>query len=361
MPSDGDNEESLRATVAELVELQKMRKFAIKGQQWCNRRSEALIASHLGYDPSAGDERSRAALFKRAATIRLTIERTEAAPANVGLDSTFYSAGYADMILASARSRLTWDEVRTKAETALARSAKELPVYPWAKAVRGFGERGLAIIVAEAAGFDEVPAGSGKLRRRLIGDYRSLKGLYKRMGLAVIDGLRQRKMLSKEEADKQRYAPERRSECWVLADSLLRAQLCSELRACKEAIADSPAALVACGNRGIDVKKTKSVDVLRPIITEFGLSAEPHATGPYGAVYLRRRAHTLPLLATTADLPSQIGDQANPLKWTRGRCHNDAVRIMFKELLKDLRNEWQRATDASLQHTTLRTAAASPS
>jgi hypothetical protein len=362
MQADDDSEDSLRAVVAELVELQRIRKFAIKGQQWCNRRSEALIASHLGYDPSAGDEQSRAALFKRAAAIRVAIERTKAAPVNVGLDSSFYSAGYADMILASARSRLTWDEVRAKNEGALERSAKGLPVYPWARTVRGFGERGLAIITAEAAGYDEVPPGSGRLRRRMIGEYRRLRNLYKRMGLGVIDGQRQRKMKSKEDADRHRYKPGRRAECWTLAESLLRAQLCSELRACKEAIAASPAAALACSERGIDFKKVKSVDALRPIVEEFGLSAEKHATGPYGEVYLRRRAETLPRVAATADLPNRIGDQTNPLKWTPGRCHNDAVRIMFKALLKDLRSEWRRRSrGASLQDTSLRTAEASPS
>lgn len=356
MPRDSEEERKLRATVAELVELQKMRKFGIKGQQWCNRRSEALIASHLGYDPTAGDEQSRAALFRRSAAIRVAIERTLSAPANVGLDSTFYTAGYADMILASAKSRRTWDEVRSKAETALQRSAKELPVYPWAKTVRGFGEKGLGIITAEAAGFDEVPPGSGMLQRRMIGEYRSVRNLYRRMGLAVVDGARQRKMKSKEEADRHRYKPDRRAECWTLADSLLKAQLCSELRACKEAIAASPAATQACLERGIEVRKGKKVDLLRPIIEEFGLSAEPHATGPYGEVYMRRRAHTLPRVAATADLHGRTDDQTNGMKWTPGRCHNDAVRIMFKVLLKDLHSEWQRVSGISLQDTPDRTA-----
>jgi len=360
MRADRDHEDSLRAIVAELVELQKIRRFAIKGQQWCNRRSEALIASHLGYNPSAGDEQSRKALFKRAASIRISIERTKAAPVNVGLDSTFYSAGYAEMILASARSRETWDEVRDKAEGALQRSAKDLPVYPWAKTVRGFGERGLAIITAEAAGFDEVPPGSGVLRRRLIGEYRQIRNLYRRMGLGVIDGQRQRKMKSKEAADKQRYKPDRRAECWTLAESLLKAQLVSNLRACKEAIAASPEAALACHQRGIEVKKIMKVDLLRPILDEFGLSAEAHATGPYGEVYLRRRAETLPRVAATADLPYMVGEYTNPLKWTPGRCHNDAVRIMFKALLKDLHNEWRRVS-GSLQEAPERTAEVSSS
>lgn len=358
MRADRDREDRLRALVAELVELQKIRKFAIKGQQWCNRRSEALIASHLGYNPAGGDEQSRKALFRRAAALRKGIERTEAAPVNVGLDSTFYSAGYTGMILASARSRQTWDEVRDKAEGAMQRSAKDLPVYPWAKTVRGFGERGLAIITAEAAGFDEVPPGSGVLQRRLIGDYRRIRNLYRRMGLAVIDGQRQRKMKSKEEADKQRYKPERRAECWTLAESLLKAQLVSNLRSCKLAIAASPEASLACLERGIEVwKKTTKADVLLPIVEEFGLSAGTHATGPYGEVYLRRRAETLPQIAATADLPLWIGDYWNPLKWTPGRCHNDAVRIMFKALLKDLHDEWRRVS-GSLQEAPERTAEA---
>lgn len=338
--------ENLRTLVEEMVELQKLRVFAIKGQQWCNRRTDSLIVGHLGYDPSAGDETLRKAMFVRAASLRKTIERTKEAPTGVGLDPFFYRAGYVDTVLASAKSRMTWDELREKNERALERAARELPVYDWAMSIRGFGERGLAIVVAEAAGFDEEPPGSGRLRRRLIGEYRTTAGLWKRMGLAVIDGQRQRKLRSTVEADKHRYKPERRAECWVLADSLLRAQLRSRLRATKDAILAHPDALKASQDRHINVRSATKVDTLLPIVNEFGLSAEPHPIGPYGEVYARRRIRTAPRIAETADLPDKIGDYANPLKWTPMRCHSDAARVMFKTLLRDLRREWRKVIPA---------------
>lgn len=334
--------ETLRTLIEEMVELQKLRVFAIKGQQWCNRRTESLIVGHLGYDPTAGDEPARKAMFARAASLRRTIERTKQAPKDVGLDPFFYRAGYVDTVLASAKSRLTWDDLREKNERALERASRELPVYEWAMSIRGFGERGLAIVVAEAAGFDEEPPGSGYLRRRLIGEYRTVAGLWKRMGLAVIDGQRQRKLRSKAEAEMHRYKPERRAECWVLADSLLRAQLRSRLRATKDAILAHPEALQACQERNITIRTAKKIDALLPIVKQFGLSAEPHATGPYGEVYTQRRARTATRIAETADLPDKIGEFANPLKWTPMRCHADASRVMFKILLKDLRREWRR-------------------
>ena len=351
--------ESTRLVVTKLVQNQRYRRFAIKGQQFCDRRIEALIAGELHYDAFDEDETKRKAIFKQAAAIRVHVEKAAVAATTdqkpIGTDivppellgsSRLTQANLVKAILTGAESRATWDGMRTEHEVLLEQSARDLPVYAWAKAINGFGDRGLAIIVAEAAGTD--PAGpDGEFgQRRTIAEYRTVSGLWKRMGLAVIDGERQKRTTGKrgspEERQKYAYVAERRAECWVLGDSLLRAQLCSEVRACKEAIKASPDATKACAERGIEVRTAKKAETLRPIIDEFGLSAEPHPTGPYGEVYTRRRTHTAPRIAATKDLPAKVGGYSNPLKWTPGRCHNDAARIMFKELLKDLWIEWRR-------------------
>jgi hypothetical protein len=36
-------------------------------------------------------------------------------------------------------------------------------------------------------------------------------------------------------------------------------------------------------------------------------------------------------------------------KWTKGRCHNDARRVMTKKLMEDLRSEWRRAVGITNQ------------
>lgn len=343
-PRAPSHTEEVRKVVKQLVTSQKLRKFAIKGQQWCDRRTEALIATELGYDAMRGDENSRKALFRRAANVRLAVEKTGEIPTDSGVDLEFEREDFVEAILSSSWSRQTWDVMRGKNETKMERNVKLLPVYAWAKEVRGFGALGLAIVTAEGAGLDKYIPGSETLRVRTIGEYRTVSGLWKRMGLAVINGERQRKVATKAGGEEQGYKPERRAECWVLTDSLLRAQMCSELRARKEAIAEDAAASAACEVRGVDFKGAKKVDALRPIIEEFGLEAQGHPTGPYGEVYARRKAHTSVRIELTADLPDKVDGRLSPLKWTPARCHADACRVMFKQLLADLRTEWRRAS-----------------
>ena len=68
------------------------------------------------------------------------------------------------------------DTQRAIYEKALVKAAKRLPVYEWAKGVKGFGDISFATIVGECGD---------------IGTYKSVSAVWKRLGLAVIDGKRQ--------------------------------------------------------------------------------------------------------------------------------------------------------------------------
>lgn len=92
-------------------------------------------------------------------------------------------------------------------ERQLGKLAMQLPVWPWVESVRGFGAIGLGQIIAE----------TGDLCR-----YPSPAKVWKRMGLAVIDGKRQRKVLDKDEAIVQAYTPRRRAIMHVIGDSLIK-------------------------------------------------------------------------------------------------------------------------------------------
>lgn len=79
----------------------------------------------------------------------------------------------------------------------------------WPLIPRGFGPLGLAGLIGEA------------------GDpwaYRNPSCLWKRMGLAVIDGKRQRKVADKDGAARQGYNPRRRSWAFVTGDNLIKAK-----------------------------------------------------------------------------------------------------------------------------------------
>jgi hypothetical protein len=98
---------------------------------------------------------------------------------------------------------------RADLERDLHKRVKSLPVWPWVQSVKGFGPGNLAAIIGEAGD---------------IGSYRSVSGLWKRMGLAVIDGKRQRKCTDTIEALLHGYSPRRRSVAYLLSDTMIRAK-----------------------------------------------------------------------------------------------------------------------------------------
>lgn len=91
-------------------------------------------------------------------------------------------------------------------EKRLKKSARGLPAYAWALATPGFGEASFAAIVGEAGD---------------VGSYKSVSALWKRMGLAVFDGERQRKKANADEAALHGYRPARRSVMWNVGGGLI--------------------------------------------------------------------------------------------------------------------------------------------
>lgn len=121
------------------------------------------------------------------------------------------SGEYAEIIEASKASREPFAKMERLHEREMAKIAKTLPVWEnFAEPVLGFGAVGLAIIVAEAGDLSNYPK----------------KGhLWKRLGIAVIDGVAQGKLgkgASKEDWVEHGYNPVRRSRMFTIGDSLIK-------------------------------------------------------------------------------------------------------------------------------------------
>lgn len=99
-------------------------------------------------------------------------------------------------------------KARMHYEKAMTACAKQLPVWPWVEGICGFGALGLAQIVGEAGD---------------LGSYANPAKLWKRFGLAVIEGRAQRRV-SGEEALKHGFSPERRAAMFCIGDSLIKKQ-----------------------------------------------------------------------------------------------------------------------------------------
>lgn len=184
------------------------------------------------------------------------------------------------MVRANIEGRGAFDAVEKSAEKAMTKLAEGLPVWEaWGKAVRGFGPKSLAVVVAEAGDLSNYPDKSN---------------LWKRMGLAVMDGARQGnpgKGATAEEWIAHGYSPKRRSQVWNIGDTMLKAQVRK-------------------------VKDGADED-----------TGERTSLGEYGQCYLDRKAYEL----------------ARAPEMTLAQAHRRAQRYMEKRLLKHLWQAWRKA------------------
>jgi hypothetical protein len=187
-------------------------------------------------------------------------------------------AEWRDIIMAAVKSRAPFDEIEAAAAKEMERLAQTLPVWQeFGAGVHGFGARSLAIIVAEAGDLSLYPK----------------KGhLWKRMGVALVDGVRQgglSKTAGKEAWIAHGYNRERRSRMWTVGDSLIKAH------------------------------------------------------GPYREVYLARKAYEREraeaaglIVAPSAKIPTKRAAEF----MSDGHVHRRAQRYMEKRLLRDLWQAW---------------------
>ncbi len=121
---------------------------------------------------------------------------------------------YAHIVLPQIEMRGRTDELEAGATKAMEHLAKQLPVASWVEGIHGVGLKGLAIIIGEAGDLSNY-ANPGKL--------------WKRMGVAVIDGKRQGGLLktaAKADWEAHGYNRVRRSRLFTIGDSMLKQAKC---------------------------------------------------------------------------------------------------------------------------------------
>lgn len=293
-----------------LVGLQRRRRFIIKSVNGSVSRIDHLIAEEIGFDRAK--EKSKKAAFTKARAYRAAVEArgedhqerdSQELPALAALDP---------LILAEMPTREAYGRQRDDLEAEMRRLARLLPGADFVAAARGLDWLGFGVLAAESG----IP----------FADWRTVSGLWKHMGMAVIDGARQRGLTGKRkdeaEARKLFHPKERRGEVYAfLQDTMFRAQW----RGARLACAACGKLSTFDGDEGVGpVCKCGAAGTADQILPA-------HPIGPYGAVYGRRRAATAHRVAETAHLESK-----DPKKWPPARCKNDATRVMAKALLRDL-------------------------
>ena len=169
--------------IAEIVETWRQRQDMVRAQSKLTLQIKAICRRFTEGDKKAADK------------LYAAIEGGEAHPAAVACTALFMA-------------RLPLEEARKGYEKHLAKLGKRLPIAHMADSIRGIGHLALAKIVGECGDLSA---------------YKSVSAVWKRAGLAVIDGERQRKV-SGDAALLHGYSPQRRSTLWNIADPMLKAQ-----------------------------------------------------------------------------------------------------------------------------------------
>lgn len=266
--------------IATMRELAVQRRAAIKLQVKIDNGIRALVGRACGFRIDL-PEKERAAINKRAAVIIKAIETGEACTDPV-------AAPLAPFILTGAQGRAPFDALRKSVEKDMERLAAFMPVYNFVEELSGFGALGLSIIVGEAGDLSV---------------YGNPAKLWKRMGLAVMNGKRQGNPGKGATADDwiaHGYNKERRSMMWQIMDSMMKHQ-----------------------SQWLD--------------KETGEIKKP--AGPYGEIYMAKKADYVARIEASAELPA-----SDPNKWTPARADKAARRYTEKRLLRDLWRAWRAAT-----------------
>jgi hypothetical protein len=287
----------------ELIDLQNQRRFCIKSQSRCDRSMEAYIARLVG-DHGGLSKPERKAFHALAKRMRLSIEKSIMAAEKLdplgaakwtppeGAEPIVQKVS--NLVNRSRTARLGWDEFRLETEERMRILARQLPVWPWVKGVKGFAELGLAVIVGETGNFSEdLPHAEG---------YANPAKVWKRLGLAVMDGRRQGSPgdgATKDDWIRHGYNPSRRAEVWAL---------------CSDAMFRN----VWRGDKDEDGKNPKKTG--KPV------AIPAHPISPYGEAYGERKEWDL------------------ARGWTPGHADNDARRYMTKRLVRDLWRAWRDAS-----------------
>lgn len=147
-------------------------------------------------------------------------------------------------------------------------AAKALPVWPWVEAIRGVDAFGLGMVLGATGD---------------LSNYANPAKVWKRMGLGLVDGQRQRRVIDAELAIRMGYNPERRAMAYNLAKGLINQNKLPD---------GSPAY--------------------------------------YRTVYIERKTY----------------EQAKAPELSKQAWHLRAGRYMVKRFLRELWREWQRVTAA---------------
>lgn len=270
----------LQTTIADIELINRRRNSAIRAQRSLTLQMGSMLNSRIGWTPELkGREKDRVNKLRNDLIATFSsIFRAEMKGKKSRKKITPTVAPYMDeyeKLAPFMAARWPLDEERETAERLMVMKAESLPVYPFIQSTPGMASLGLGVLVGEIGN---------------LSNYKTPARVWKRMGVAVINGERQGRKLTgnAEKAAEHGYNRKRRSALWTIGDSMLKHQ--------------------------VEVREKKTENEHRVSV------------GKYGDIYLTEKERQQTLYP---ELPK--------IAW-----HRRAQRKAEKELLKDLWLEWKR-------------------
>lgn len=195
------------ATCREIQTLQRRRVEVLRTRIIIDNRLAATVASELGYHAGMEEADPKARRAEAEALIKAIADGGE----NLNGHSAI-AAVVSPLVNATMLSRDAFQQQLSGYEREMLRLVKTLPVYPWAKSVRGFGPLNLAVLIGETGD---------------LSNYANPAKVWKRLGLAPFKGKmpstwKSKGGLSSEEWTEVGYSPRRRSCMYVLSECLVK-------------------------------------------------------------------------------------------------------------------------------------------
>lgn len=197
-------------------------------------------------------------------------------------------------------------EIANRAKT-MVRELRKLPIMEFCKATKGLGDVSLATIIAEATSINRVDNEFGAAGEIfIVGDFKSVSALWKRLGVAVIDGHRQGSPGAGASADDwviEGYNRKRRSVLWNATGPLIL-----------------------------------GMGLWRPALGE-DVDANPNLTPQQRIFAKKSREESAKLGLPVTAVTNAKGETKESYK---KHATNRALRYLGKSMLADLYSEWRR-------------------
>lgn len=196
--------------IADIVDAHRQRQAVIKAKTKLQLQALAVLRSVLTTDADMVDDDTRddetAFGTKRRKLSPAAAKRVEAAMKLAATDPT---SEYHLMVMPYLMAQEPLEKRQSDLEKLMVKAARRLPVYEWVRTIKGLGDVSFATIVGECGD---------------IGSYRNPSCVWKRMGLAVINGNRQGapgKGATAEDWIEHGYSGKRRSVSWNARNGLI--------------------------------------------------------------------------------------------------------------------------------------------